>query len=191
MLGGGALLVAVLTIGQSTGGFLRKAALLVPPRAIRRRRSEQLSDQPHRRGCTDHLGVERRPLATATARRLRIACSPAALAHRHAQYSARLPIACAEGWSTVQTWTGVRLSDLAAATGVTDPHSAMVISLEQSGAFRQATLAGNQLMHEDSLLTMQVNGVDRSLDHGYPARIIDPALPGVHNTKWVSSIEFI
>jgi DMSO/TMAO reductase YedYZ molybdopterin-dependent catalytic subunit len=28
------------------------------------------------------------------------------------------------------------------------------------------------------------------LDHGYPARIIVPALPGVHCTKWVSSIEF-
>ena len=29
-----------------------------------------------------------------------------------------------------------------------------------------------------------------SFDHGYPARIIVPALPGVHNTKWVRSIEF-
>jgi DMSO/TMAO reductase YedYZ molybdopterin-dependent catalytic subunit len=28
------------------------------------------------------------------------------------------------------------------------------------------------------------------MDHGYPARIIVPALPGVHNTKWVGSIEF-
>ena len=28
-----------------------------------------------------------------------------------------------------------------------------------------------------------------SLDHGYPARVIIPALPGVHNTKWVSRIE--
>ena len=28
------------------------------------------------------------------------------------------------------------------------------------------------------------------MDHGYPARIIVPALPGVHNTKWVAAIEF-
>ena len=35
-----------------------------------------------------------------------------------------------------------------------------------------------------------VNGEDLSLDHGFPARIIVPALPGVHNTKWVGSIEF-
>jgi len=40
------------------------------------------------------------------------------------------------------------------------------------------------------MLAQRVNGVDLSLDHGYPARIIVPALPGVHNTKWVSSIDF-
>jgi DMSO/TMAO reductase YedYZ molybdopterin-dependent catalytic subunit len=28
------------------------------------------------------------------------------------------------------------------------------------------------------------------MDHGYPARIIVPALPGVHNTKWVAGIVF-
>jgi len=37
---------------------------------------------------------------------------------------------------------------------------------------------------------MRVNGVDLSPDHGYPARIIVPALPGVHCTKWVRTIEF-
>jgi len=35
-----------------------------------------------------------------------------------------------------------------------------------------------------------VNGEDLSLDHGFPARIIVPALPGVHNTKWVSKLAF-
>ena len=39
-------------------------------------------------------------------------------------------------------------------------------------------------------LALRVNGADLSLDHGYPARIIVPALPGVHNTKWVGAIEF-
>ena len=35
-----------------------------------------------------------------------------------------------------------------------------------------------------------MNGVDLSLDHGYPARVIVPANPGVHNTKWVAKISF-
>ena len=35
-----------------------------------------------------------------------------------------------------------------------------------------------------------VNGAELSLDHGYPARVIVPANPGVHNTKWVASLTF-
>ena len=37
------------------------------------------------------------------------------------QHTARLPIACVEGWSTTETWTGVRLRDLAALAGVPEP----------------------------------------------------------------------
>jgi DMSO/TMAO reductase YedYZ molybdopterin-dependent catalytic subunit len=106
------------------------------------------------------------------------------------QHTAWLPIACVEGWSSTQTWTGVRLRDLAALTGVPSPGSARVTSLERFGPFGAATLQSNQVLDPDALLALKVNGVDLSLDHGYPARIIVPALPGVHNTKWVSSIEF-
>jgi DMSO/TMAO reductase YedYZ molybdopterin-dependent catalytic subunit len=95
-----------------------------------------------------------------------------------------------EGWSTVQTWSGVRLGDLAALAGVSHPAWARVRSLEQVGAFNHATLQANQVGDPDALLALRVNGVDLSLDHGYPARVIVPALPGVHNTKWVQSIEF-
>ena len=102
---------------------------------------------------------------------------------------ARLPIACVEGWSTVQTWSGVRLRDLARLAGVPAPRSAMVASLEPFG-FNHAVLQGNQVEDADSLLALRVNGTKLSPDHGYPARIIVPALPGVHNTKWVAAIDF-
>jgi DMSO/TMAO reductase YedYZ molybdopterin-dependent catalytic subunit len=65
-----------------------------------------------------------------------------------------------------------------------------VTSLQRGGAFGAATLQANQIRDPDALLALRVNGADLSLDHGYPARIIVPALPGVHNTKWVASIEF-
>jgi DMSO/TMAO reductase YedYZ molybdopterin-dependent catalytic subunit len=105
-------------------------------------------------------------------------------------HTVELPIACVEGWSTTQTWTGIRLADLAAAAANPHPGSAVVSSLERVGAFNRAILQNNQILNPDSLLAFQVNGGDLSLDHGYPARIIVPALPGVHCTKWVSSIEF-
>ncbi|MCU1673526.1 MAG: hypothetical protein JWN77_1639 [Frankiales bacterium] len=105
------------------------------------------------------------------------------------QHTAELPIACVEGWSTVQTWTGVRLRDLVRLAGVERPESGVVTSLEKRGAFARAVLNRKQLVEPDALLALTVNGVDLSPDHGYPARIIVPAAPGVHNTKWVERIE--
>jgi DMSO/TMAO reductase YedYZ molybdopterin-dependent catalytic subunit len=37
---------------------------------------------------------------------------------------------------------------------------------------------------------LRVNDVDISLDHGYPARVIPPNVPGNLNTKWVSELRF-
>jgi DMSO/TMAO reductase YedYZ molybdopterin-dependent catalytic subunit len=105
------------------------------------------------------------------------------------QHTARLPIACVEGWSTVQSWTGVRLRDLVALVGAMEVESAVVTSLEKRGSFNRAVLNARQVRDVDALLALKVNGVDLSPDHGYPARVIVPAMPGVHCTKWVSGIE--
>jgi hypothetical protein len=55
---------------------------------------------------------------------------------------------------------------------------------------REATLTRDQIDDELSLLALRVNNADLSLDHGFPARVIVPALPGVHNTKWVGTMTF-
>jgi DMSO/TMAO reductase YedYZ molybdopterin-dependent catalytic subunit len=107
------------------------------------------------------------------------------------QTTRELPIACVEGWSTVQRWTGVRLADLSGLVGVDTPGSLYVESLERPGEpFRSATLAGNQVSDPGGLLALRVNGADLSLDHGYPARIVVPGAPGVHCTKWVARLAF-
>jgi DMSO/TMAO reductase YedYZ molybdopterin-dependent catalytic subunit len=106
------------------------------------------------------------------------------------QVTAELPIACVEGWSTTQTWTGVRLSELARLAGVSDPTVMETRSMQPAGQLRTATLTQRQLMDPQSLLALRVNGADLSLDHGFPARIIVPALPGVKCTKWVGKLVF-
>jgi DMSO/TMAO reductase YedYZ molybdopterin-dependent catalytic subunit len=65
-----------------------------------------------------------------------------------------------------------------------------VRSAERVGAFAAAWLTGDLVANPDALLATHVNGAALSLDHGYPARVIGPALPGVHCTKWVRSLEF-
>ena len=41
-----------------------------------------------------------------------------------------------------------------------------------------------------TLLALKADGHELTLDHGYPARMIIPAAPGVHCTKWVSKVTF-
>jgi DMSO/TMAO reductase YedYZ molybdopterin-dependent catalytic subunit len=106
------------------------------------------------------------------------------------QAEAELPIACVEGWSTTQHWSGVRLGELARLAGARDPETLVVRSLQPRGRLSRVTLNRGQVADDRSLLALRVNGADLSLDHGYPARIIVPALPGVHCTKWVGGLVF-
>jgi DMSO/TMAO reductase YedYZ molybdopterin-dependent catalytic subunit len=190
LVGGGALFIAVITAGQTIGGFTRKAALLLPRG---RTHGEGPNDfQVNRTAWAARITPE----LTGDRWRLTLTGGPSkrvidlAALRAMPQHTARLPIACVEGWSTTETWTGVRLCDLAARAGVPDPASAFVRSVERRGGFNRATLQSNQVTHPDSLLALRVNDADLSPDHGYPARVIVPGLPGVHNTKWVGSIEF-
>ena len=191
VVGGGSLLVAVLTVGQSLGGVARDAALLIPrgrsygdgPNDFAvNRTAEAASIQPSTTGASWRLSL--------TGGATEVTLDRATLMAMH-QHTADLPIACVEGWSTIQRWTGVRLADLARLAGVPSPANAHVRSLEGGGIFSEAWLQQNQVLDPDALLALCVNGVDLSPDHGFPARIIVPALPGVHCTKWVRSIEFV
>ncbi|OBK99213.1 hypothetical protein A5646_01835 [Mycobacterium sp. 1245499.0] len=190
LVGGGALFMAVITAGQTLGGYARPAALLLP--RGRTRGSEPNGFEVNRTAAA--AGISARD--TGEGWRITLTGGPRPVALDRAallampQHTAVLPIACVEGWSTTQTWTGVRLADLARLAGAPAPDSARVSSLERSGAFAAATLQRNQVLHPDALLALRVNGAELSPDHGFPARIVVPALPGVHNTKWVASIAF-
>ena len=190
LVGGGSLLVAVLTVGQSIGGVARNAALLIP-----RGRSYGNGPNDFQINRTA-VAAKIDPADTGTSWRLSLGGGPETVTLTRPmllameQHTADLPIACVEGWSTTQQWTGVRLADLARLAGVAVPASAHVQSLDTGGGFGQARLQPNQVLDPDALLALKVNGVDLSSDHGFPARIIVPAMPGVHCTKWVRSIDF-
>jgi DMSO/TMAO reductase YedYZ molybdopterin-dependent catalytic subunit len=190
LVGGGALLVAALTVGQNLDGIARRSALLLP-----RGRSYGTGPNDFQINRTAHAAAIGLNDISANWRLSLLGGPQPVLLDRATlaamrQRTVTLPIACVEGWSTTQTWTGVPLRDLAALAGVSSPHSAFTQSLERVGSFNQATLQRSQILHPDALLVLRVNGADLSIDHGYPARVIVPALPGVHCTKWVRSIEF-
>jgi DMSO/TMAO reductase YedYZ molybdopterin-dependent catalytic subunit len=189
-VGLGSFALLGLSVGQVLNGSWRRTALLAP-------RGAPYGDGPNdfqvnRTAAT--AGVI--ALARADGWRLEVAgpAGPRRLSRTELAalplHTETLPIACVEGWSVSRTWTGVRLVDLAALAGATGAGQVLVESLERNGAFAHATLSRGQLTDPRSLLALRVNGADLSLDHGFPARVIVPAAPGVHNTKWVARMTF-
>lgn len=106
------------------------------------------------------------------------------------QHRERLPIACVEGWSVGADWEGVRLRDLLARAGFPEGSWVRVVSLEKGG-YGSSVMQREYASDPATLLALRLNGEVLSIDHGYPARIIAPARPGVLQTKWVTRLELI
>ena len=181
--GAGALTLLAANAGQTIGGPLRRLAFLAP-----RREDFPVNKRAAIAGITPELTGPNYRLFLRAGERVTILSREQLLALP--QRTARLPIACVEGWTTTQTWTGVPLAALARHAGAPDASEVFVESLQPKGVLRHASLNRAQITAPDALLALKVNGHDLPLDHGYPARIIVPALPGVHNTKWVARMTF-
>jgi DMSO/TMAO reductase YedYZ molybdopterin-dependent catalytic subunit len=209
--GGSAAVVGVLAAGQSLGGPFRKFALLSPHgqemtgvngaspdwqvnMTARLAGVTQAKTAAGAWALTLNSEVStnggRPPTGTDTV--TKVATLTRADLLKMEQHTVSLPIACVEGWSTdYVTWTGVRIADLAKMAGAPAPVHLLTRSLQVGGAFSRAVLSPEQVLDPDSLLALKGNGADLTLDHGFPARIIVPAAPGVHCTKWVSSMTFL
>jgi DMSO/TMAO reductase YedYZ molybdopterin-dependent catalytic subunit len=182
--------LGLMGVGQTAGGPFRKLAFLAPrgdgpgdgPNAFQVNKTFKSVHIPRTSVGGDwrlSMSVDGFPRMTLSREEL-LAMSAT---------TASLPIACVEGWSTTQRWTGVPISTLARMAEA-EGRDLEVRSLQQSGTFRRTSLNQGQIQDERSLLALKVNGADLSLDHGFPARLIVPALPGVHNTKWVAELAF-
>lgn len=194
-VGGGSLLLAATTAGHGFDGPLRQTALLAPHGGAEPGSGPngfQINKTAASRGITATETSEEawRLVVTGNGRTVRLSRAELQGLPLH---SSALPIACVEGWSTSdQWWRGVRLRDLAGLVGYEGDAAPDVIveSLQRHGAFRVAALRDNQVRDPLSLLALFVNGEDLTPDHGYPARVIVPAAPGVLNTKWVARMTF-
>jgi hypothetical protein len=102
-------------------------------------------------------------------------------------HTARLPIACVEGWSQEAHWRGVRLRDLLEETGAPAGAAVRVQSL-QRGGYSSAMLNPSHARDPDTLLALELNGEPLHPDHGFPVRLIAPNNPGVMQTKWLASL---
>ncbi|MGH8879854.1 MAG: molybdopterin-dependent oxidoreductase, partial [Stackebrandtia sp.] len=98
------------------------------------------------------------------------------------QHEVELPIACVEGWSQTARWGGVRLRDLLEQVEAPPDADIGVSSLETDGHYRTSRLGPEFAWDPMTLLALRLAGETLHIEHGYPARIIAPARPGVLQT---------
>lgn len=185
MVGGASLTIFAVQAGESIGGPFRRLALLAPRGRVF---GTGANDFP-----VTHTAASAQITQAMTGPdwRLTVGGAKTASLSRHQllampQATETLTIACTEGWSTTQHWTGVRLMDLARLVGAPPRAILSAVSLENTGT----SLSHDQYGDERALLALRVNGADLSLDHGYPARVIVPGVIGNHNIKWVDELRF-
>ena len=189
LVGGASAGLLVVTAGQSAGGPLRRLALLAP-------RGEAVFDDGPNGFPVNKTAAAARitPAMTGAGWRLAIvggasdassaatSCWPC----RSTSTSCRSPASRAGrrpsagpacGCATSPRWQARRPAPSCAWS-----------PCRRARRLRRATLGHAQHADERALLALRVNGADLSPDHGYPARMIVPALPGVHCTKWVASL---
>ncbi|HWF51643.1 MAG TPA: molybdopterin-dependent oxidoreductase [Solirubrobacteraceae bacterium] len=186
-VGAGSLLLLLQGAGQSIGGPLRSLAFLLPRGQVR---PGPLGFPVNKTAVAAGITAPR----VGSTWRLQLVGSRSVSLSREQllampQHTYELAIECVEGWSTTQRWSGVRLRDLATVCGVRGPARVYTASLDP-GSYGHATLGHEQVADDHSLLALRVNGLDLNLDHGYPARVISPGVPGVHCTKWVTNMKF-
>ena len=194
LVGGGSLLVAALTAGQTLGGPLRGLALPAAPRAQHRRGDGGPNDFPVNRTfaaagiAAGATGPAWRLELTGGAAPVRLRprrAGRAAPAHRDAADRLRRGLV-----DRADLDRGAAARPGRARRG---PRAGVGAWCARSsrGPFAQATLHRRPgAATRTRCSPCAVNGADLGPDHGYPARVIVPALPGVHYTKWVRSIEF-
>ncbi len=189
MVGGASLTIFAVQAGESIGGPFRGLALLAPRGRVFGTGANDFQ--------VNHTAASAQITRAMTGPGWRVTVVGArtiALGRERllamAQSTETLTISCTEGWSTTQRWSGVRLVDLARLVGAPSGAMLRAVSLETAGSNGNASLAHEQWRDERALLALRVNGAELSLDHGYPARVIVPGVPGLHNTKWVRELRF-
>ena len=66
-----------------------------------------------------------------------------------------------------------------------------VTSLQQNSIYAVTEMGPEFVRDPSTLVALELEGETLDLDHGYPARMIAPARPGVLQTKWLSRLEVI
>jgi DMSO/TMAO reductase YedYZ molybdopterin-dependent catalytic subunit len=93
---------------------------------------------------------------------------------------------CVEGWSEVQHWGGIRLSELFRKYGISTDYRYVGMATPDKAYYVGLDMAS--ALHPQTLLAYQSNGATISQEQGFPLRLIVPVKYGIKNIKRIGSI---
>lgn len=96
---------------------------------------------------------------------------------------------CVEGWTAVAEWTGVRVSELAAAAKA-DP-AAGFVELRSFDSGYWSSWDRESAFHPQSLIAYGMNGGPLMPGHGAPARLYSNRKYGYKGVKYLTEVNFL
>ena len=105
------------------------------------------------------------------------------------QVSNRVNHYCVEGWTAVETWTGVPFSALARLVGATP--EAQYVDFQSFDNDYHESWDLESAMHAQSVVAYGLDGKMLGPAHGAPARFYSPVKLGYKNTKYLTKIVFL
>lgn len=113
----------------------------------------------------------------------------------HPRVEMTTQLMCIEGWSTIVTWSGVRLADVIArhAPAWADPDRApgQYVSLTTPDGAYYVGLDLASALHPQTLLCDRMNGEPLSEAHGAPLRLVIPVKYGIKHIKRIGRIRLM
>lgn len=105
------------------------------------------------------------------------------------QVTQRSDVHCVTGWSVFDAeWTGVRISEIAKAAGVTK-RARHVIFEGAHGYTANVTL--KEALADPVMVAHKLDGKPLAIEHGAPARAVMPDLYFWKSSKWLTGIQFV
>ena len=105
------------------------------------------------------------------------------------QVSNRVNHYCVEGWTAVETWTGVPFTELARLVRV-DPQAQFVDFQSFDDDYHESWDI-ESAMHKQTVVAYGLDGKMLEPSHGAPARVYSPIKLGYKNTKYLTKIVFM
>lgn len=100
----------------------------------------------------------------------------------------RYSLDCVLGWSATRTWGGVPLRDLVATAQPDGDYISVVV---RSTTGYTVALLRETVEDPRTLVAFEVDGVDLTAEHGFPARIMAPDVIGELCLKWVAGVSVV